>query len=29
MGPEMMVLFEKQAVRFGLEVVYKMIDKST
>jgi thioredoxin reductase (NADPH) len=27
MGPEMMVLFEKQAVRFGLEVVYKMVEK--
>ena len=27
MGPDMMVLFEKQAVRFGLEVVYKMVDK--
>jgi len=27
MGPEMMQLFEKQAVRFGLEVVYKMVDK--
>ncbi|MGB0645942.1 MAG: thioredoxin-disulfide reductase [Bradymonadia bacterium] len=27
MGPDMMVLFEKQAVRFGLEVVYKMVEK--
>tara|TARA_B100001093_G_scaffold483111_1_gene515337 strand:- start:585 stop:1424 length:840 start_codon:yes stop_codon:yes gene_type:complete len=27
MGPDMMVLFEKQAVRFGLEVVYKMVDR--
>ena len=27
MGPEMMELFEKQAVRFGLEVVYKMVTK--
>jgi thioredoxin reductase (NADPH) len=27
MGPEMMVLFEKQAVRFGLEVEYKMVDR--
>ena len=27
MGPEMMQLFEKQAVRFGLEVVYKYVDK--
>ncbi len=27
MGPEMMTLFEKQAVRFGLEVVYKMVDR--
>ena len=27
MGPEMMQLFEKQAVRFGLEVVYKMVDR--
>ena len=28
MGPEMMQLFEKQAVRFGLEVVYKYVDKA-
>jgi len=27
MGPEMMQLFEKQAVRFGLEVAYKMVEK--
>lgn len=27
MGPDMMVLFEKQAVRFGLEVAYKMVDR--
>jgi thioredoxin reductase (NADPH) len=27
MGPEMMQLFEKQAVRFGLEVVYKMVER--
>lgn len=27
MGPDMMVLFEKQAVRFGLEVVYKMVER--
>ncbi|MEE2788159.1 MAG: thioredoxin-disulfide reductase [Myxococcota bacterium] len=27
MGPEMMQLFEKQAVRFGLEVVYKYVDR--
>jgi thioredoxin reductase (NADPH) len=27
MGPEMMQLFEKQAVRFGLEIAYKMVDK--
>jgi thioredoxin reductase (NADPH) len=27
MGPEMMQLFEKQAIRFGLEVVYKMVER--
>ncbi len=27
MGPEMMVLFEKQAVRFGLEIVYSMVER--
>ena len=27
MGPDMMVLFEKQAVRFGLEVAHKMVER--
>ena len=27
MGPDMMVLFEKQAVRFGLTVNYKMVSR--
>ena len=27
MGPEMMELFERQAVRFGLELAYKMVEK--